>query len=402
MSNHYAIATVTATLQQLLDKAVGLDLPGAHASIVSPESGTAGLADPGVNLFLYQATANGAWRNEDLPTRSSDSRRVQRSRVGIDLYYLFTFYGAEAQFEPQRVLATVIRELHAKPVLTRPQVEAALTAYPALAPSNLATNGELVKFTQLPISLEELSKLWSVFFQTTYHLSIVYQGTVVVLDSEDSFSSPLPVRARNLYVETLREPLIESVVAASGDGDPILAGGAVRIRGQRLADVDVDVLVDGDQAVVTTVTDTEITATPPPIAAGVHGLVVEHPRSMGSPPLAHGGVKSGVFPFVLAPSVHKTGAAYDITPAAPDVQVGVDPVVGKDQRVALVLNELVTTGAHAYTFVAPPRPADTSTLTFTTVGVVPGSYLVRIQVDGADSPLDVSPAGTYSEPRVTL
>jgi hypothetical protein len=404
MSNHYAIATVTATLHRLLDKAVAADLPGAHASMVSPDSGAAGLADPGVNIFLYQVSANGAWRNEDLPTRSSEGGRVQRSRVGIDLHYLFTFYGADAQFAPQRVLATVIRELHANPVLSRPQIEDALGAFPALALSNLATEIERVKFTQMPISLEELSKLWSVFFQTTYHLSVVYQGSVVLLDSEDSFSSPLPVRARNLYVETLREPLVEAVVAASGDADPILDGAALRIRGRGLSDPNVRVLIDGDAAVLGTVTDTEIIATPPPLAAGVHGLVVEHPRDMGTPAIAHGSVKSDVFPFVLAPGIRKlTPTTYDITVTGADVKVTVDPAIGKDQRAALVLNELVTTTAHAYTFVALSRLADTNTITFTTAGVVAGPYLVRIQVDGADSPLEVNAAGTaYSQPQVTM
>ena len=373
--------------------------------MVSPDSGAAGLADPGVNIFLYQVSANAAWRNEDLPTRNSEGGRVQRSRVGIDLHYLFTFYGADAQFVPQLMLATVIRELHANPVLTRTQIELAVAANVAtLMGSNLAAEVELVKFTQMPISLEELSKLWSVFFQTTYHLSVVYQGTVVLLDSEDSFSSPLPVRARNLYIETLREPLVEAVVAASGDAKPILDGGALRITGRGLSDPNVRVLIDGDAAVLGTVTDTEIIATPQPLAAGVHGLVVEHPREMGDPAIPHGAAKSGVFPFVLAPSIRMLGpTSPDVTVIGADVQVGVDPAVGKEQRAALVLNELATTNAHAYTFVAPPRLADTNTPTFTTAGVVPGPYLVRVQVDGADSPLAVNAAGTtYSQPQVTL
>ena len=404
MSNHYAIATVTATLRELLDQAVGADLPGAHASMVSPDSGAAGLADPGVNIFLFQASANAAWRNEDLPTRGSEGARTQRSRVGIDLHYLFTFYGADAQFVPQLVLATVIRVLHANPVLSRTQIEAAVSANPTtLLGSNLAAEVERVKFTQMPISLEELSKLWSVFFQTTYHLSVVYQGSVVLLDSEDSFSSPLPVRARNVYVEILREPLVEAVVAASGDGDPILDGAALRIRGRGLSDPNVRVLIDGDVAVLGTVTDTEITATPQPIAAGVHGLVIEHPRDMGTPAIAHGSVRSDIFPFVLAPHIRMPGPMTpDIQVIGADVQVGVDPAVGKDQRAALVLNELVATNAHAYTFVAPSRLADTNQPMFTTAGVAPGPYLVRVQVDGADSPLEVDAAGTYSQPQVTL
>ena len=52
---------------------------------------------PRVNIFLYQVTPSAAWRNEDLPTRNSDGGRVSRPRIGLDLHYLITFYGAEAR-----------------------------------------------------------------------------------------------------------------------------------------------------------------------------------------------------------------------------------------------------------------------------------------------------------------
>jgi hypothetical protein len=265
MSNHYAIATVTATLQQLLDRAVGLDVTGATATIVSPDGPTTGLPAPGVNVFLYQVTPNAAVRNQDLPTRRADGAVVQRPRVGIDLNFLLTFYGKDDEFEPQRVLGSVVRTLHAKPVLTRGQIQQALNAFPVLAPSTLASDVELVKFTQLPLTLEELSKLWSVFFQTRYHLSVAYQGTVVQIESDAPFASPLPVRLRNLYVETFREPLIEAVAAASGDDDPILAGSQIRIRGRRLAGAGLKVLVDGAPATGVTATDDQVTATLPAV-----------------------------------------------------------------------------------------------------------------------------------------
>src|SRR5438552_7285987 len=164
--------------------------------MVRPDGAGAGIADPGVNVFLYQVTPNTAWRNEDLPTRSAGGALMRRPRIGLDLHYLLTFYGRDDQFEPQRVLGSAVRTLHTKPVLTRLQIEDALTAFPVLALSDLAHEVELVKFTQLGLTLEELSKLWSVFFQTAYHLSVAYRGTVVFLETDGSFSSALPVRLR--------------------------------------------------------------------------------------------------------------------------------------------------------------------------------------------------------------
>ena len=135
---------------------------------------------------------------------------------------------------------------------------------------------------------------------------------------------------------------------------------------------------------------------------------------MGTQVAAHpGGVASNVFPFVLAPKIRKNGA-YDITVTTPtsrvvggvtyhsaSLQIVIDPVVGKRQRAAFILNELTAVDAHAYTFLSGKRAADSNTITIPVVDVIPGLYLLRVQVDGADSPLDLT-AGSYSDPKVTL
>ena len=46
-----------------------------------------------------------------------------RPQAALDLHYLLTFYGNEAQLEPQRLLGSVVRTLHARPVLTRQQIQ---------------------------------------------------------------------------------------------------------------------------------------------------------------------------------------------------------------------------------------------------------------------------------------
>ena len=56
MSNFLAIATVTATLSQVLQVAVGVDVPGAAMTTVRPDSTGSGLPTTGVNLYLYQVT----------------------------------------------------------------------------------------------------------------------------------------------------------------------------------------------------------------------------------------------------------------------------------------------------------------------------------------------------------
>ena len=67
-----------------------------------------------------------------------------------------------------------------------------------LAASDLDQQPELVKFTPAQLSLDDLSKVWSVFFQTPYALSVAYEATVVLIEGDETPRAPLPVRQRNL------------------------------------------------------------------------------------------------------------------------------------------------------------------------------------------------------------
>ena len=208
MSNHLAIATVTAGLRQRLGPAVGSAVAGATVTTLLPDAPAQSQPEPRVNLFLYQVTPNSVWRNADLPARNSSGTLVQRTSAALDLHYLFSFYGDEAQLEPQRLLGAVVRTLHSQPLLSRPIIQSTIASptFAFLAQSDLGSSSESVRFIPTALALEELSKLWSVFLQTPYRLSIAYQGTVVCIEPDDLRRPALPVRARNLYAAPFRQP----------------------------------------------------------------------------------------------------------------------------------------------------------------------------------------------------
>jgi hypothetical protein len=194
MSNALAIATVTTAMAQIVRTAAQSVVPGADVLTERPPA-TPG-SDPRVRLFLYQVSPNPALRNDDLPLRSPEGTQVKRPTVALDLYFLLAFYGNEAELEPQRMLGAVVRDLHEKTVLTRQMITDAVASQVFLADSNLADATEQVKFTPLGLPLEELSKLWSVLFQTPYALSVAYRGTVVLIESEEAGQSAPPVLRR--------------------------------------------------------------------------------------------------------------------------------------------------------------------------------------------------------------
>ena len=78
MSNALAIAAVTDSLVSLLGNYLDTSLvSGAHVSAVPPD-GPGKLANPGVNVFLYQVTPNKAYRNADLPTRDAAGNLLRK------------------------------------------------------------------------------------------------------------------------------------------------------------------------------------------------------------------------------------------------------------------------------------------------------------------------------------
>jgi len=220
VSNHLAIATVTAALQAMLDSAVKEDVAGATATIVRPDGADDGLPDPGVNIYLYQVTPNTAWRNADLPTRNGDGRLAQLPRVALNLHYLLTFYGDDGELEPQRVLGSAVRALHSQPVLDRGLIRTVVNGTTYLNGSDLAQDVELVKLMPSALSLEEISKLWSVFFETHYTLSMAYQASVVLIEPEQRPVMAQPVREPVIQVQASPDP--GGVIAAEPDSLPDL------------------------------------------------------------------------------------------------------------------------------------------------------------------------------------
>jgi hypothetical protein len=402
MSNYLAIATVTAALQQVLQGPVKHAVNSATVGFSRPD-GAADQKPPLVNIYLYQVTPNAAYRNADLPTRRPDGTLVQRSQVALDLHYLLTFHGDDSHLEPQRMLGAVASTLQSQPLLSSDSITAAEKQYKFLSGSGLDSQVERVKFTPTALSLEEFSKLWSVFFQVEYSLSAAYQASLVLIQSDDVPQSALPVQLRHVYVQPLRWPRIDQVTAQGGAELPIVTGTVLLIQGQQLRGDPTLVLIEGQEFTPDTVTDTQVTLTVPPgVHAGVQGLQILQKVQMGSPATAHRGVESNVAPFVLRPTITAPPTAVSAPPGA-DVTVHLAPNIGVGQRAVLLLNNPSAVPLTAYTSLPVVSTSDTNQIVLHIDGVPTGTYLARVQVDGAESLLTYN-MGTnqFTQPTVHM
>jgi hypothetical protein len=90
--------------------------------------------------------------------------------------------------------------MHTQPLLTPDVIRSTVANNSYLSASNLAEQVELVKFGPLNLSLEELSKLWSVFFQVPYTLSMAYFASVVLIEAEADIPAVKVVIERGIHV----------------------------------------------------------------------------------------------------------------------------------------------------------------------------------------------------------
>lgn len=413
-----------------------------------------------LNLFLYQVTPNAGWRNVGLPSRDTRGERTSNPPLAIDLHYLLTAYGA-LELHSEILLGYGMQLFHETPVLTRTAIRTALapptpvagggTLPPelqALFTSELAEQVEQIKICPETLNTEEISRMWTAF-QAHYRPTVAYHVSVVLIESKRSTKSPLPVRERLIYVVPFKQPQILQINSQQTTGGPILSGQPILpgqnlvLVGQGLRAEHVRVEIGGIDAPVldVDVTDSQIIVPiPPDVRAGLQGVQVIHPRFMGEPPAPHRGVESNLAAFVLRPRIdaitvsNPQGVGVDLrsadvtvqfTPARDAIGIDVRPdgtPVGPLQRYLLLMNAfnpiasppaspLQPARSESYSFAAPSAiplspPSSpvgpTNTTAFGVKGVRAGTYLARLQVDGADSPLTADGSGQFVGPLVTI
>ncbi|MEM9213258.1 MAG: DUF4255 domain-containing protein [Cyanobacteria bacterium P01_F01_bin.150] len=426
MSNYLAIATVTAAFKRMLQAGVSREVPGTQVTTVRPESssGSGSISGTCINLFMYSAVPNPAWRNADLRTRRPKVEMTKHGQAGLDLNYILTFYGNEQRLEPQRLLGSAIQTLVDNPVLTSEMIQDTINSnLPELAPSTLDEQVQSVKFLPDEMTTDELSRLWSVFFQIPYSLSFTYRATAVLIQGRKPGKAPLPVRGRRFYTSPTSAALTK-VEVRGALGEPCTLDSYVIIHGRQLTSAGGRIQFGEVSVEPTVATDTQFeldlaalpTETRSRLRAGVQGVCLQLQQPQSSPGVT-AQVTTNVMPLVLCPVI--LYGTQDITVdqveeiddqyCSATVTVRVDVVVDPEQSVFLLLNGEADSNGDGTTIVRGDRRSQpTHQLTFTLDKVKGGEHLVRVQIGGAESPLEVdsdaqSPThDQYIGPMITI
>jgi Pvc16 N-terminal domain len=416
VSNALGIAATSAVLRDLLNNGlIDASVGDVTVSAQSPDKVKLdGEEKSQLNLFLYRVSENQGWRNVGLPAVDSAAKsRLSNPPLALDLHYLLTAYGA-ADFQSEILLGYGMQVLHENAVIDRQAIRDTLAPGPVtggvlppalqtLTAAEIADQVEQLKITPETLSSDEISKLWPAF-GAHYRPTAAYLVSVVLIEGRRTTRPALPVRLRQLFALPLREPQIESV--AADDGKQIVSTSSLVVEGHRLVHDPMEVLVGGLPATITDKSDTRLAVSlPAGLRAGVQSVRVEHQLDFRTPNEPHRGFESNVAAFVLLPvfgSLSLSPAPSGPSPYTGSATLTITPVPAREQRIVLLLNRTSPAVPPSYAFTAGTRASDVAPVVVPLENVARGEYFVRVQVDGAESPLDLDPSSVDFGPKETI
>jgi len=379
MSNDLAISATTATLVNLLVQAT------PNVTALPPDKAHDEGVEEQLNLFLYSIGLAAAWRNSD-PIGSAPGE-TGPAPLPLVLHYLVTAYAA-TEVRAHALLGGAMSVLHDHMLLGSDEILDATSA--SMPTSNLHLQPERVRITPVQVPLHDMSELWS-GFATALRVSQAYEVGVVLIDSTQPRTAPLPVLRQGPGSDApLAVPgpaaVLEAVLPATGSVAAL--GGSLRLLGTGLEQVTgVRLRTRRLPAPLSLVPSDERSSSelsvelPDPDTgldtwvAGVHevSLTTQLP---GLPLLVSNSRVVGVGPTITVAPANAPAGAVALT-------LTCRPRIRDAQDVAVLFGG------------GPPHPPATvttpndvtqpSTVTVTIPDVTAGSYVVRLRVDGVDS-----------------
>lgn len=435
MSTALALAGVTAVLRDRLnDGLVNHNVAGVLGSTVTvsvlapdrvvPADGT---ESSQLNLFLYQVMPNASWRNQGLPSHDSGGRqRLSNPPLALDLYYLVSAYSG-GDLHAEILLGYAMQLMHEFPIITREMIRTALSPSPdvgvvlppalrALADCGLADQLELLRITPLTLNTEESSKLWSAT-QSSLRPTAAYQVSVVLIEATRPALIPLPVltrgevdpvsgRERGVVVSPSLVPPLPTLESILPTGNQPVArlGQGIVLQGHHLNGTSREVRIGNPRYEVS-----EVLAASGANVAEQMELLIPLARAADFPvgvyeagarlirPGESIARESNRLAFTLAPDI--TNLPQNVARDGDgDALVSIDftPELRAGQRATLLVGQREL---EAQSFTPP-----TASLDFLIENAEVGEHLVRLRIDGIDSPIvdRTSTPPTFLNQRLTI
>jgi hypothetical protein len=400
MSDFRAISGVSETLQTLLlDR---MELPDGVTATpvtlgppVSPKDPEPQQESPRLNLFLYRVTENGFLRNQEIADQGS-AGAYGHPPLSLNLHYLLTPYGNVKRNDggtppvfddmvAQRLLGSAMRVLHDVPVVTDGLTTVRAPSGQTILHVSLRGEVERVKLTIEPLSLEDITKVWTAL-TLRYRLSTAYVASVVRIESRRPRRFPRPVGqpastttpplpgdppgpGPTVHVLTIQTPTITGVTVrrpGQVDEQPFpyaRIGDTLVLHGTSLSGPDTTVAFDDVRVPASNARGDRVEAVIPDDQIPGAGPIAESQRlqpgarsvrvTARDPGVPHPGFTSNDAMFMLVPGVDPAAVAYAAGPPR-RVTVTGTRLVGPVQRGETIIGRSAVTGAD-YLTATPTR-----------------------------------------------
>jgi hypothetical protein len=413
LSTYKAIAGVSSSLKALLRDRM---TEPANITIAPPDVQVDNISGRRINLYLYHMSENPYLKNQEIPGEGYPGA-YGNPPLSLDLRYIFTAFGTkdtgpDGDLEAQQILGDAMRVLHDIAIITPDLVEEKkLSPKPRILDPSLWGEFEQVKITFQPAGLDEISKIWTALPNVNFRRSVLYEVSVVQVQSKKPRSIALPVKLNRVYALPMRSPLIQQIFRQPPVDNQLIAaveeGETLRLVGTNFRAPVTRVTMDGVTGTIASISDSQIDVVVPPgtLKIGLHSLQIEQDVMLnevdGQPPVQRPAFRSNLAGFLLLPKL------VTVTPptatAGDTITVTVQPAVAPTQEKILLLGDNAVP--------AVPVPFDSSpsnnvqfTLPVAPDPVVPpGNYFLRIRIDGAESRLTFnSVTQEYTGPPYTV
>jgi hypothetical protein len=243
MSRSNAISLVSESIQKLLKEK--MEDPKPDVTILAPDEPSS--SHQRVNLFLYKVQENPMMRNLDWQVSRNDPTRIVPPPLSLNLFYLLTVYAKSDQqagdSTAHAILGDAMRVLYEN-----------ATVPDRYLMGDLKQNSEQIKIIQVPVDMDEMSRVWSTFGRP-FRPSLMYEVSVVQIAMKVQ-EHPVAKRVTEIKVGEVKTsfipPTIEQIRPLRG-----VAGTQITIYGTHLAGWKAVVRLAGKQILETNKLDAD-------------------------------------------------------------------------------------------------------------------------------------------------
>lgn len=168
MSEYSVIADISQTLIELLKAGMNNLVSQDRISLASPAEIQQD-ATPRLGLFLYQVIENSFLKN--CRPQAVSATRLREAPLAVDVFFLLTAYAQAREIEHQ-ILGRAVQIFNDHPILRG-----------SFLRGTLAGSDEEVRIAFHALSIDDTNKLWNMFGNRPYKLSVAYHVSLALIDS---------------------------------------------------------------------------------------------------------------------------------------------------------------------------------------------------------------------------